>query len=243
MYIVSQRLLPVPSGVIRQAEQDMQVALPDGYSRFLQQYGEGTYRGWFNIQSPDPEVLHPFAEYDLWDHEETSPITQEQLRQCVVIGTTIDGDFLAVHPQVEGMVWLPRHSEIIDVIPSEAASYTDTLDRIYQETFGDAESAVPAYFEPWNETKKHAFFLFTPENGSSLTLRELGTRCRDFFQTDLLIDNEHTGKIFIRELGGYIRLNYAYRREVAVFYEEEAAELFLEIAHFLRNNHCRPAPL
>ncbi|MFL1673507.1 hypothetical protein [Paenibacillus dendritiformis] len=243
MYIVSQRLVPVPSGLFRQAEQDMQVALPDGYSRFLQQYGEGTYRGWFNIHSPDPDVLPPFAEYDLWEHEETSPITQEQLRQCVAIGTTIDGDFLAVHPQVEEILWLPRHSETIRVIPSKSASYTDTLDRIYQETFGDAESAMPAYFEPWNEARKHAFFLFTPENGSSLTLRELGTRCRGFFQPDLLIDNEHTGKIFIRELGGYIRLIYAYGREVAVFYEEEAAELFGEIAHFLQNNDCRPAPL
>ncbi|WCF10709.1 hypothetical protein NDS46_13045 [Paenibacillus thiaminolyticus] len=243
MYIVSQRLTPVPSGVIRQAEQDMQVAFPGGYSRFLQQYGEGTYRGWFNIHSPDPDVLSPFAEYDLWEHKETSPITREQLRQCVVIGTTIDGDFLAVHPQAEGLVWLPRHSEMIRLIPPEAPSYTETLDRIYQETFGDAEPAVPAYFEPWNETAQHAFFLFNPENGSSLSLRELGTRCRGFFQPDLLIENEHTGKIFIRELGGYIRLNYAYGREVAVFYEEEAAELFGEIAHFLRSNHCRPVPL
>lgn len=243
MYIVSQRLVPVPSGVIRQAEQDMQVAFPGGYSRFLQQFGEGTYRGWFNIHSPDPNVLPPFAEYDLWEHEETSPITQEQLRQCVAIGTTIDGDFLAVHPQAEGLVWLPRHSETIRLIPPEAASYTDTLDRIYQETFGDAESAAPAYFEPWNETRQHAFFLFNPENGSSLSLRELGARCRDFFRPDLLIDNEHTGVSFIRELGGYIRFNYAYGREVAVFYEEEAAGLFGEIAYFLQNNHCGPALL
>jgi hypothetical protein len=102
---------------------------------------------------------------------------------------------------------------------------------------------VPAYFEPWNKTRQHAFFLFTPENGSSLSLRELGARCRDFFRPDLLIDNEHTGMSFIRELGGYVRFNYAYGREVAVFYEEEAAGLFREIAHFLRNNHCRPAPL
>ncbi|MCY9517025.1 SMI1/KNR4 family protein [Paenibacillus apiarius] len=240
MYIVSQRLTPVPSGLIRQVEQDMRVAFPDGYSCFLQEYGEGTYRGWFNIQAPDPEVLRPFAEYGLWEHDETSPITQEQIHQCVVIGTTIDGDFLAVHPQVEGMMWMPRHSETIGVIPSRAASYTDTLDRIYQETFDDDES-VPAYFEPWNDTKKHAFFLFTPENDSSLTLRELGTRCRDFFTPDLLIENENIGKIFIRELGGYIRLNYAYGREVAVFYEEEAAARFRETAHFLLQNHCRTA--
>lgn len=69
MYIVSQRSVPVPSGVIRQAGQDMRVAFPGGYSRFLQQYGEGTYRGWFCIQAPDPDVLPPFAEYDLWEHK------------------------------------------------------------------------------------------------------------------------------------------------------------------------------
>ncbi|MFW5435879.1 hypothetical protein [Paenibacillus apiarius] len=89
--------------------------------------------------------------------------------------------------------------------------------------------------------KKHAFFLFTPENDSSLTLRELGKRCRDFFTPDLVIENENIGKIFIRELGGYIRLNYAYGREVAVFYEEEAAARFRETAHFLLQNHCRTA--
>ncbi|MFF2911300.1 hypothetical protein [Paenibacillus sp. NPDC057934] len=73
--------------------------------------GEGTYRGWMNVQLPDPEVLQPFAEYGLWEYGEDSPIHEQQIGECIAIGTTLYGDFLAVHPQTAGLLRLPRYAD------------------------------------------------------------------------------------------------------------------------------------
>jgi len=236
VYLVSQRLAPVPTETLSRIEQELLVVFPDGYARFLQQYGEGTYRGWMNIQAPDIEVLRPFADYDIWEHDETSPITQEQIQQCVAIGTTIDGDFLAVHPQIEGILWLPRHSQYIETKAFKANSYTEILDQLYGEVYANDVEGLP-YFEPWNGLQKHAFFLFTPEHESD-TLPRLAKSAQEAFKPDFLINNSYTCKIFIRALGGYIRFNYANGREVAVFYEADAAVLFQDISKFLIRNHC-----
>ncbi|WP_231638605.1 hypothetical protein [Paenibacillus sp. JCM 10914] len=89
---------------------------PPGYLDFLRRVGQGTYRGWMNVQIPDPEVLKPFAEYGLWEFDADSPITEQQIGDCIAIGTTVDGDFLAVHPQTAQLIWLPRHEEYLRVI-------------------------------------------------------------------------------------------------------------------------------
>ncbi|OAB41977.1 hypothetical protein [Paenibacillus glacialis] len=107
MYIVSQ---PKPLSDDRSqalAKEDA-AFFPPGYLQFLGQFGEGTYRGWMNVQLPDMEVLKPFAEYDLWEHDEDSPITAQQIGQCVAIGTTVDGDFLVLHRETAQLLWLPR---------------------------------------------------------------------------------------------------------------------------------------
>jgi len=236
VYLVSQRLAPIPSETLCHIEQERQVIFPEGYAHFLQQYGEGTYRGWMNIQAPDTEVLRPFADYDIWEHDETSPITQEQIQQCVAIGTTIDGDFLAVHPQVTGILWLPRHSQYIKLKALKADSYTEKLDQLYGEIYSNDVEGLP-YFEPWNGMKKHAFFLFNPEHEYD-TLQSLAKRVQKAFEPDFLIDNSYTCKSFVRALGGYIRFNYANGREVAVCYEADADALFQDISKFLTRNNC-----
>jgi len=236
MYLASQRLAPISSETLCHIEQERQIIFPDGYAHFLQQYGEGTYRGWMNIQAPDTEVLRPFADYDIWEHDDTSPITQEQIQQCVAIGTTIDGDFLAVHPQVEGILWLPRHSTYIELKTFKANSYTEILEQLYGEIYPNDTGELP-YFEPWNGLQKHAFFLFTSEHEND-TLLSLAKSCQEAFKPDFLIDNSFTCKSFIGSLGGYIRFNYANGREVAVCYETDATELFQDISNFLIQNHC-----
>lgn len=236
MYISSQNMIPIPSEQLEQVEKETHVKLPEAYIRFLSQYGQGTYRGWLNVQLPDPGVLQPFVEYDLWEHDELSPITQLQIKECVSIGTTIDGDFLAIHPNVDGIVWLPRHSDEITVKLSGDSDYTVTLDRIYQGAHGNSNTES-TYFEPWNDSRKHVFFRFTP-GVEYPALPDLGKQCKERYKPDLLIENEYTCKLFIHSLGGFLRLNYANGREIAVQYEADQQNLFEEISSFLLQNHC-----
>ena len=86
MYIVSRRLKPVFMQELQRVEQDHAVRLPAAYQSWLQQYGEGTYSGWLNIQRPDPEVLIPFADYGLWEHTEETVISQSQLQEVSALG-------------------------------------------------------------------------------------------------------------------------------------------------------------
>jgi hypothetical protein len=240
VYIVSKMTSPVSAGKLEKLEREQGLKLPEAYVRFLVRYGPGTYRGWFNIDQPDLGVLKPFAEYEFWEHDEASPITQAQIAECVSIGTTIDGDFLAVHPDVEGIVWMPRHSETIKLYVCGGMDYTDTLNRIFAEKHSEA-SALPDFFEPWNPSRKHRFFRFSPYD-AGFELPELARRCGERFAADLLLENVYSCKLFLLDLGGYIRFNYANRLEVAVFYEGGKELLYREIAGLLENNHCTALP-
>ncbi|KQO18774.1 hypothetical protein ASF12_00735 [Paenibacillus sp. Leaf72] len=240
MYIVSTNGSPISAAKLHQLEQERQLTLPEAYVRFLTLNGPGTYRGWFNIEVPDSGVLEPFAEEEFWEHNDASPITQQQIAECVSIGTTIDGDFLAVHSDVKGILWLPRHSEIIELyaeVANEHADYTELLDQIYSEKLAQ-EAAAPPYFEPWTQTRKHQFFHFAPDK-AGYELPELARECKESFQPDFQIENAYTCTLFLQRLGGYIRFNYAYRLEVAVFYEEGQEPLLQQITAFLVAHNCK----
>ncbi|WP_238655618.1 hypothetical protein [Paenibacillus piscarius] len=236
MYIVSE-----PVGLSehqrQQLEAEKTALYPPAYLRFLQQYGEGTYRGWMNVQLPDPGVLRPFAEYGLWEHDADSPITEQQIGECTAIGTTVDGDFLAVHPGVDGLLWLPRHAEQIQVIPlpsggqEDEGGYTLILDGIYRQMYGRSQEES-VYYEPWTGTRQH-LFLRMPPGAGQMMLTELAELCRADHPPDLVIENPYICYLFYRELGGYIRLNLANGQEVAVFYEQAAGQVFARLKEWL----------
>ncbi|WP_340013491.1 SMI1/KNR4 family protein [Paenibacillus sp. FSL K6-1318] len=240
MYIVSRALKPVPAEELDRFEQQHAISLPLSYRTWIEQYGEGTYTGWMNVQRPDPEVLKPFVEYDFWIHTDDSPISQHQLEQCISIGSSVDGDFLAVHPEVEGLLWLPRHDEHITLWTCSETEFGETLNRIYCGYYRQDKPISPLYYEPWNELRKHRFYHFTgTEQGSSM--KELADKCKTEFKWDAVLENEYTCKLFMASMGGYVRFNYANGREVALFYEEkngaeEATDN--EISLFLQAQHC-----
>lgn len=241
MYIVSE-----PVGLSEHHRQQLKAEnadlYPPAYTRFLQQYGQGTYRGWMNVQVPDPEVLRPFAEYELWEHDEDSPLTEQQIGECTAIGTTVDGDFLAVHPGVDGLLWLPRHAERIQVIPlpageqEEEGSYALILDDIYRQVYGRSQEES-AYYEPWTASRQH-LFLRMPPGAGQLALTELADLCRAEAPPDLFIENLYVCYLFYRELGGYIRLNLANGQEVAVFYEQAAGQVSARLKEWLLSKGC-----
>ncbi|MDK8180160.1 hypothetical protein [Paenibacillus sp. UMB4589-SE434] len=241
MYIVSQQKPLSESQNLLLAKEDAAI-YPPGYLRFLQRFGEGTYRGWINVQLPDSEVLKPFAEYGLWEHDEDSPITEQQIGECNAIGTTMDGDFLAVHPQTAGLLWLPRHAEHIKTISLQIRDQEDdgmyalVLDEIYRQVYGSSQEEA-VYYEPWTGTRNHLFLRF-PSGQNQLSLPELAGMCQADFPPDLSIETPYTCFLFYLKLGGYVRLNYAYQQEVAVFYEQDAQQAFDVIKQWLLSKGC-----
>ncbi|MFX3631758.1 MAG: hypothetical protein ACE3L7_11665 [Candidatus Pristimantibacillus sp.] len=244
MYIVSRPmpLSDVRSQALAKEEEDI-ASFPPGYLRFLQRFGEGTYRGWMNINLPDNEVLIPFAEYDLWEHDSDSPITQQQIGQCISIGTTVDGDFLAVHPQTSQLLWLPRHAEHVKAISLQAREqeeegmYALVLDEIYLQVYGsNQEGAV--YYEPWTGSQSHLFLRLPPGN-DQLSLPELAGMCREAFSPDLSVENQYTCYLFYRQLGGYVRFNYANKQEVAIMYEQDEQQAFVVMEQWLLSKGCK----
>ncbi|MEK5376716.1 SMI1/KNR4 family protein [Paenibacillus sp. FSL P2-0173] len=231
------------------------ITLPPPYVAFLTRYGPGTYCGLLIIEMPDPQLLQSYTDYELWTHDDNCPITARQLGECVVIGSSIDGDFLAIHPQVEGLMWLPRHSEIITTKTLDVqVPFTETLGHILQDEFGRMEP-FPRYFEPVSQDKTATFLLFSPLdtaeaynpanpsdqalNFAPASLQALAQRFKQHFNSNLWIENEHICMAFLQTLGGYVRFNYAYGREVAIIYESKAIALRDEILSFLQKEHCR----
>ncbi|MEK4461338.1 hypothetical protein MHB56_03645 [Paenibacillus sp. FSL H8-0315] len=241
MYIVSQSK-PLSDGQNQALAKEDATVYPPGYLRFLRRFGEGTYRGWLNVQFPDAEVLKPFAEYGLWEHDEYSPITEQQIGECIVIGTTVDGDFLAIHPQTAGLLWLPRHAEHVKAISLQAGEQEDeglyalVLDEIYRQVYGISQGES-VYYEPWTGTRSHRF-LRLPQGQDQLTLPELAGLCQHEFPPDLFIENAYVCFLFYRQLGGYVRLNYAYQQEVVIFYEQDMGQAFAVMEQWLLSKGC-----
>ncbi|PQP81920.1 hypothetical protein C0Q44_19840 [Paenibacillus sp. PCH8] len=242
MYMVTRALKPVSGQELDHVEQEHHIKLPSSYRSWMERYGEGTYSGWMNVQRPDPEVLKPFVEYDFWVHTDATLISQRQLEECITIGSSVDGDFLAVHPDVEGLLWLPRHDEQITLWPcnDNGASFVEILDRIYCGYYHRDKPVAPAYYEPWNEQRHHAFYNFTGKE-KGLSMKALADLCKSRFSWGVIIENEYTCKLFSVSMGGYMRFNYAYEREIALFYETEDAAAGTEVEElrqFLQAHHC-----
>ncbi|RCX17695.1 hypothetical protein DFP94_10854 [Fontibacillus phaseoli] len=244
MYLVS-RPKPLSESQSQELANEGAISFPPGYLVFLRRFGEGTYRGWMNVHFPDSEVLKPFAGYGLWEHDADSPITEEQIGECVAIGTTTDGDFLAVHPGTFALLWLPRHDDRIQAISLQAngreedESYAKIMDEIYLRTYGSSQEGA-VYYEPSSDSRGHLFLHLSPENGQH-TLPELAGVCRAEFRPDLSMETEYACHLFYRQLGGYIRFNYAYGREVAIFYEQDAdaGKAFAQLEQWLLSNGCK----
>ncbi|MDY8022551.1 SMI1/KNR4 family protein [Paenibacillus polymyxa] len=255
MYWVSTQHTTVTADELTTFEHTYGLTLPPPYVAFLTRYGPGTYCGLLVIEMPDPQLLQSYADYELWTHDDNCPITAQQLGECVVIGSSIDGDFLAIHPLVEGLLWLPRHSEIITTKTLDVqVPFTETLEHILRDEFGKMEP-FPRYFEPVSPDKAATFLLFNPPDTAEAynpahpneqaldfapaSIQALAQRFKQHFASNLWIENEHICMAFLQTLGGYVRFNYAYGREVAIIYEPKAITRRDEILAFLQKEHCR----
>lgn len=73
MYIVS-RPKPLSDGQNQALAKEDATVYPPGYLRFLRRFGEGTYRGWLNVQFPDAEVLKSLQSTDYGSMTRIAPL-------------------------------------------------------------------------------------------------------------------------------------------------------------------------
>ena len=108
-----------------EAEAHCDIRFPSGYRDYISRFGEGILGGnYVRIYPPRRIVggannVHEWRdrikEYWFWD-EGRDVLSQERALECVIVGDTVDGDELIVHPTTPERIYvLPRNSEKIFV--------------------------------------------------------------------------------------------------------------------------------
>lgn len=107
------------------AEAHLGLRFPAGYREYVTRFGEGLLGGAFLRIYPPRRILsgpdsltewrQRITEYWFWD-DGRDILTKEQVLQSVIIGDTVGGDELIVHPdEPERIYVLPRNSDEIFV--------------------------------------------------------------------------------------------------------------------------------
>jgi len=121
--VVGGPLVLSPSAEVDEAEAQLSIRFPSGYREYVTQFGEGVLGGSYVRIYPPRRILsgaNNLAEwrsridqYWFWDGG-SDVLTKEQALECIIIGDTLEGDELIVHPDNPERVYvLPRHSEDI----------------------------------------------------------------------------------------------------------------------------------
>lgn len=227
LYVTSSQLKLVSEDELASFERQGGFTLAKQYRDFMKTFGIGTYGGAICIQSPDFELLEDFSDCDFWQHQH-APITQEQIEECGVIGNSIDGDFIAIHPNINGYLLLPRDSETITLTPYSDEDFVDTVRKIGYELY---QENLEHYFEPVGN--EHIFLRAVNKD-----LHDVAKRFQSAFQPDYLIENEYMCEVFLSRMGGYVRFNFSYDSETAVFYSGYGTAYLQEVIAFLHENGC-----
>lgn len=201
---------------------------PQPYVDFMKTYGIGTYGGAICIGAPDFDILKNFAAYHFWKFKD-APISEEQFCECVVIGNSIDGDYIALHSQVEGYILFPRDSDVIKLFPYDEESFICSINEIGKFLY---DEDLENYFEP---VGTQSLFLHTSRENTDALIEGFKT----VFKGDYLIENEYICDVFLRRMGGYVQFNLALKSEIAVFYSDYGLACFEKVKKFLIDNGCK----
>lgn len=105
---------------VKAAEAELGIRFPTGYREYVTRFGEGVLGGVYIRIYPPRRILRDLLEwrqrideYWFWD-DGRDVLSREQALQSVIIGDTLDGDELIVHPgNPEHVLVLPRHGDNI----------------------------------------------------------------------------------------------------------------------------------
>ena len=111
--------------VIRDAEKRLGLRFPSGYREYVTRFGEGVLGGSLVRVYPPYRILNGvnnvdewrkrIDEYWFWD-DGAETLTKERALGCVIVGDTLNGDELIVHPSDPERIYvLPRDSGEIHV--------------------------------------------------------------------------------------------------------------------------------
>ena len=123
--VVGGPLILSPPAEVDAAEAQLGIRFPAGYREYVTRLGEGVLGGFYIRIYPPRRILtgsnnltewrQRIDEYWFWD-DGRDVLTKAQALQSVIIGDTLDGDELIVHPSNPERVYvLPRHSEDIHI--------------------------------------------------------------------------------------------------------------------------------
>ena len=114
-----------PPAEVDAAEAELGIRFPTGYREYVTRFGEGVLGGYYVRIYPPRRILsgvnnvaewrQRIGEYWFWDAGR-DVLTKDQALQSVIIGDTLDGDELVVHPDHPERIYvLPRNSEDVHV--------------------------------------------------------------------------------------------------------------------------------
>lgn len=115
--VVGGPVVPSPPTDVDAAEAQVGIRFPSGYRAYVTRFGEGVLGGSYVRIYPPRRILADLADwrqridqYWFWD-DGSDVLTRAQASACVIIGDTLDGDELIVHPgNPERVYVLPRYS-------------------------------------------------------------------------------------------------------------------------------------
>ncbi|MDR2880540.1 MAG: hypothetical protein LBV29_01375, partial [Azoarcus sp.] len=105
---------------VAEAESVLSIHFPTGYQEYVTRFGQGILGGDYIRIYPPHRILADLAEwrqrideYWFWD-DGKKVLSKEQALQSVIIGDTVDGDELIIHPDNSEKIYvLPRdHKKI-----------------------------------------------------------------------------------------------------------------------------------
>jgi hypothetical protein len=233
MYITSTHKDVISGQTLNEVEEKTGLVLPVAYRAFLETYGRGTYDGGIIIHfPPDTELLKQFVDYEFWNHED-APVTRQQIGECAVIGYSIDTDYFAIHKNVNGLILFPRHSEEIALFAMHDTDFCITLNEIITHLWGKQALTVEGiYFESHCQIN-HLFLHYKTKE-----LFDIAQLFKASFKYDHLVEDQYICIVFLRRMGGYVRFNYHFGFEVAIFYDQDEIKIFNEVEEFLKQNGC-----
>ncbi len=114
---------PIPREAVEDAERQLGVRFPHGYTEYMEMFGEGVLGGSFIRVYPPQRVARELAEwrariaeYWFWDRG-VSVLSKDKVLESIVFADTVNGDELIFHPHLPCNIFvLPRDSEGIFAI-------------------------------------------------------------------------------------------------------------------------------